>query len=417
MMALPLVFEISRPDIKELKKPSTASIIDVKHLASYNWIERPTPTIAVPGVPPLWSPLKGSQRLKKDSGLVYIAQNAARHPNSPLEPLFRALFLADPSFDVGSNDVVTDRNNVRKLLSFVNPSLEKNERQPFTISIEVVNDTAIFSREETAISEYIGAHEFRGFGHEFERRYTTNSLGGSTGHHRVVSYHFGGMNFIVRHETDGYVGTNTETACSSNDTQEGDILSGMLGSLSLSSHPATGTKLTIREEGWPVPRGSTLEIKTRVSHRLLGISEVAPQLWVSQTPKLVRAYHTKGIFQEPKVEDVTADIRKWEEAHQEDLRELAALIRKLIDVVKECGGRATVRYYVQGDKLVVQKSDGKKMLPEDLYHKWNGGKVIEAAENTPKQEAGAESVTNTETPGTAGDKRSQGTKANKQTQH
>lgn len=362
-MASNTVAEISRPDLQKFITPSTASITDVKHLASYNWIERPTPTIAVPGVPPLWSAPKGPQRLKKDSGLVYIAQNAARHPDSPLEPLFRALYLVDPSFDLPSTHVVTDRNNIRKLLSFVNPSLGKNERQTFTINIETVKNTAIFCREETATHEYIAPHDFRGYGHEFEKAYTTSSLKGSTGHYRIISYNFGDLKLIVRHETDGYVGANTGTAFPSGQQPDGDVLSGMLGSLSLSSSPPTSGKLTVREEGLVVPRESTLEIKTRVSHRPLGFPEVAPQLWVSQTPKLVRAYHNKGIFQEPQVKDVTTDIKRWEETHQGDLRKLAALIHKLLDVVKECGGAATARYDVQGDKLVVQKAGRKKMLP------------------------------------------------------
>ena len=102
-----------------------ALITDVKHLSSYNWIDASTPTIAVPGSPPLWSAPKGPKQLQKDSGLIYLAQNAARHPASPLEPLFRALYTTNQSLDIRSVDIVTDRNNIRKLLSFVNPRLSK----------------------------------------------------------------------------------------------------------------------------------------------------------------------------------------------------------------------------------------------------------------------------------------------------
>lgn len=366
--------EIRRSDLKKADVSATAKITDVKNLASYNWIEKATPTISVPGIPPLWSPLKGPQRLKKDSGHVYIAQNAARHPESPLEPLFRALFLTDPSFDIHSTHVITDRNNIRKLLSFASPSPEpgNNDHQPFAISVEVVKDTAIFCRQETASEEYIGPNEFRGFGHEFEKAYTSVTLAGSTGHHRIISYRFGGLNMIVRHETDGYVGVSKQTSLTSSGKPDGDILSGMLGSLSLGPTLPTSAKLTVREEGQVVPRESTLEIKTRVSHRRLEIADVAPQLWVSQTPKLVRAYHQKGIFTNPEWEDVSEDIKKWEDEHQEGLKKLSALIRKVIDAAKELGGNAIVRYdggIVTG-KLVVQRANGKKMLPEDLYTKW-----------------------------------------------
>ncbi|KAJ4418782.1 hypothetical protein N0V82_005347 [Gnomoniopsis sp. IMI 355080] len=235
-----------------------------------------------------------------------------------MEPLFRALYLANPSFDIRSTHVVTDRNNLRKLLSFVNPSLGKDERNTFTMNIEIVNNTAIFCREETATQEYIAPHEFRGFGHEFEKAYTTCSLHDSTGHHRIISYHFGGLNLILRHETDGY-------------------------------------------------------------------------LWVSQTPKLVRAYHNKGIFQQPQVEDVTEEINRWEEAHQGDLRRLAALIRNLLDMVKKCGGIATARYDIQGDKIVLQKANREKMLPEDLYLKWDDGNESKTVASIVDQGLGTES--------------------------
>jgi len=210
------VSEISRLDLRELETPVSASITDVKPLSSYNWIEAPNakPTIAVPGSPALWSAPGVSRRLKKDSGLIYIAQNAARHPESPLEPLFRALYTTNPSFDIRWTDVVTDRNNIRKLLSFVDPSSTRNGLEAFTINIEITKNTAIFSRDEAKTIEYIGPQEFRGFGHEFEKAYTITQVSGSTGHHRIISYRFSDMNFIVRHETDGYVDTDTRTSSS-----------------------------------------------------------------------------------------------------------------------------------------------------------------------------------------------------------
>jgi hypothetical protein len=81
---------------------------------------------------------------------VYIAQNAARHPDSPIEPLFRAVYITNPTFDIRPIDVVTDRNNVRKLLSFINPFSLQDGLQTFTIHIEVTKNTAIFCRKETA---------------------------------------------------------------------------------------------------------------------------------------------------------------------------------------------------------------------------------------------------------------------------
>ncbi|CAI7607388.1 unnamed protein product [Penicillium glandicola] len=349
--------EISRHGL-ESSNLAEAIITDVEHLASYNWIEAPKPTIAVPGSPALWSAPQGSRQVKKDSGFVYIAQNAARHPDSPLEPLFRALYIEKPSFDINSIDVVTDRNNVRKLLSFVNPTQSRYGLEAFTIEVDMTAQTAIFCRAETATYEVIGPGEFRGFGREFEKSYTINQVRDSTGHHRIISYRLSGLSFLVRHETDGYVGDSKPG--SKDDT--GDDLAKTLHSLSLTPETTATVqasvkpKLTINREGQVVPRELTLEIKTRVVHKPMAIPEVAAQLWISQTPKLVRAYHQRGIFPTPKVEDVTTEIKDWERTNQDDIKKLVEVINRILRVTRN---------------WVIKKVERKKMFPDDLYARWN----------------------------------------------
>ncbi|KAG2005067.1 hypothetical protein GB937_009024 [Aspergillus fischeri] len=366
-MASIKIAEISRRDPEDLF--ARVSITD---------IEASIPTIAVPGSPALWTPPQAAQRqVKKDSGLIYIAQNAARHPESPLEPLFRALYIAHPTFDIQSVDLVTDRNNIRKLLSFVNPSLDNNGLEPFTIEVEVTNDTTIFCRAETTTFEVIGPRQYKGFGHEFEKAYTTAQLEGSTGHHRIISYRLGGMKLVVRYETDGYIARPSKASTASTDSrkaiQDSDDISSMLKLLSLSpqkpSYAASDkSALRIIKGGQVIPIDSTLEIKTRPSKRRIEIDKVLPQLWVSQTPNLVRAYHRNGLFERPEVEDVSLELKKWETDHQMDLAKLVILIKTIISVVKESGAKAVIRYDDQCDKLVVWKcQDPRKMLPDDLY--------------------------------------------------
>ncbi|KAI0515081.1 geranylgeranyl pyrophosphate synthetase [Xylaria bambusicola] len=369
-----------------------ARIENVKHLASYSWIESPVPTIAVPGIPPRWAPPTVPFRLPKDSGLVYIAQNAARHPESPLEPLFRSLYVTNPGFDIRPVDIITDRNNIRKLLSFINPSSSRNRLEVFTIIAEVVDGTMLMCRTETKTSEIIAPHEFKGYGHEFEKAYTRRQLKGSTGYHRIISYHFGGLNFVLRHEVDGYV-SQSETSKVIQKEAETDGLSGLLGSLSLSAvnttspQPRSSTpsesKMIIREEGIVVPIDSTLEIKTCTSRRRLHIREIAPQLWVSQTPKLVRAYHSRGLFQDAKVEDVAKEIKTWELANQENLRKLVALVKAIFDAVKAWGGKAIIRYDEGSDSIIVTSEvSAERLLPEDLYLKWDDNEEKTAADQT-----------------------------------
>lgn len=376
--------EISRLDL-DCFDPATATISDVKHLASYNWVEAPTPTILVPGSPARWSAPRGPQRVKKDSGFVYIAQNAARHPDSPLEPLFRSLDIEQPLFDISSTDVVTDRNNIRKLLSFVKPTLTKHGLEPFTIQVEMAEQTAIFCRDETTTSEVIGPGEFRGYGHEFEKAYTIPMVKDSTGHHRILSYRLGGMGLLVRHETDGY---DDLTPVVKDDESTEDSLANILNSLSLSTEitatdkTSIPSKLTVKRGGRVIPRESTLEIKTRVSHKPLELSEIAPQVWASQTPKLVRAYHQRGTFSAPEVVGITTAVKNWENAHQEDIGKLVALINRILRVTRSWGGSSTIRYDIQKDKLLIKKTERKKMLPEDIYSRWAKRTLVDVARKT-----------------------------------
>ncbi|KAL2838654.1 hypothetical protein BJX68DRAFT_259135 [Aspergillus pseudodeflectus] len=312
----------------------------------------PPHTIAVPGCPPLWCPPNTPKKVPKDSGLVYIAQKAVRHPESLLEPLFRSLYLENPSYNIQTVDLITDRNNVRKLLSFVNPSLSKNGLEPFTIDVEVTKNTAIFCRAETETYTVIGPHEFRGYGHEFEKAFTTIQVPQSTGHHRVISYKFGDLKSVVRYETDGYLGEHSGVQTQTVDSDHGNLLNKM-ETLSLArstshSRRAPDSKLVIKEEGKQAPIQSTLEIKTRASRNPIRIHEVLLQLWVSQTPNLVRAYHNGGLFRPPEVEDVT---------------------REITPVVRDNGGNAVVKHDGRSDSLEVRTRDGKRMLPVDLYWK------------------------------------------------
>lgn len=365
-MTLKQLIEISRRDLET--GADAASVTDVQHLSSYNWLEAPEPTIAVPGCPALWSPPKAARKVIKDSGLIYIAQNAARHPEYPLEPLFRALCMEHPSFDFESVDLITDRNNIRKLLSFVNPNIGKNGFEPFTIHVEAFKHTVIFCRAETETKKFVQPHEFMGYGHEFEKAFTTNKIGGSTGHHRITSYRFSNLKILVRYEADGYV-DKPRMEKTGNDN---DILAGMIQSLSLDpiSTASTTSKLKIKRAGEVVGPDSTLEIKTRVFHKPIDIEEVLPQLWVSQTPNLVRAYHRHGLFEPPRVENVSTEIKRWEENHRLDLQRLAALIKRIILVMTENQGNATITYDPQVDKLVLRQTDKRKMLPDDLYSKF-----------------------------------------------
>lgn len=106
----------------------------------------------------------------------------------------------------------------------------------------------------------------------------------------------------------------------------------------------------------------------------------------------MRAYHRKGIFQGPEVKDVAALIKRWEERNQTDLRKLATLINKIFNVVKGYSGNTTVKYNTEEDKLVVRKVNGKKILPKNLYSKWDDRDNSKAETNTEYNAGGKSTI-------------------------
>ncbi|KAJ5858279.1 hypothetical protein N7534_003556 [Penicillium rubens] len=359
------IADIPRPELTDVEKIGP-SITNVEHLSSYNWIESSSPTIAVPGCPPLWSPPQTPKKVAKDFGLIYIAQNAFRHPESPLEPLFRSLYTEKPSYNIHQVDLITDRKTSANFC-------RSNGLEPFTIEIETTSNTAMFCRAETETHTFIGPHDFRGYGHEFEKAFTNTQVSGSTGHHRIISYDLGDLKFIVRYETDAYVEEAANLQPQGVGSENENFLN-MMENLSLSrpetySRLVTESKLVVQKKGKSVPINSTLEIKTRVSHKPFNIQEVLPQLWVSQTPNLVRAYHNGGTFGLPEVKDVTREIAEWERNHANDLWRLVVLVKGIIRVVRENGGNAVIKYDGRSDSLAVLKREGSRMLPDDLYLK------------------------------------------------
>lgn len=159
------------------------------------------------GLAARWTPPPLPAWLNPDTGIYYIDQNAYRWPTSPLEPALRALFTLHPTFDLNPIDLITDRNNLRKLFRFAcgNPQFMHD----FKFYIEVINKTVLVTRWEKRTASFVAEGEFRGFGHSFEKEFTkyTKGLEGSTGHHRMAKYSFGGLNMMVRFSVDAFLGS------------------------------------------------------------------------------------------------------------------------------------------------------------------------------------------------------------------
>ncbi|PYH77572.1 hypothetical protein BO82DRAFT_423346 [Aspergillus uvarum CBS 121591] len=366
---------ISTLPLSDLKPTSqaAAAINKVKHLASYNWIEAPEPTIAVPGCPnrwtPPWRPGQYIIKVPRDSAEDGPSENAARLPASPIEPLFRALYLQRPDFDIRCVDLVTDRSNIRKLLSVINPKLDKRALATFTIHVERHGKTVLLCCEESSTKELKPRTEFRGYGQEFEKATTTSCVAGGTSHYRITSYDLGGLSCVVRYEADSYVeqrgGQNLHTT-----------LGTTLVSLEISDSPTLVSRhspLMVCARDLTISPDSVLEIKTSAPGRKLEMDKVLPQMWVSQTSLLVCGYYDKkGLFAECWPRNIRPELNEWEMNHQADLKRLVALLKWIIASVPTSGQKAMLNYDSRRKELVIYQTKRPDMLPFDLYEKWKG---------------------------------------------
>ena len=116
--------------------------------------------------------------------MSFIDQNRHRVPQYPLLPLALAIDHLSPDFDYSSIDIVTDRNNLRKLLRWVNGTIASD----FRVDLQLAGSTVLFTRYEPTKVEIDSGR--LGYGRNFEQ-YTTKRLAGcenSTGHHRIITY-------------------------------------------------------------------------------------------------------------------------------------------------------------------------------------------------------------------------------------
>ncbi|EIW75634.1 hypothetical protein CONPUDRAFT_169416 [Coniophora puteana RWD-64-598 SS2] len=352
-----------------VSEPNIA-ITDVQAVSSYSWVESETPVIIVPGSPNIWTS-KNPRYVVQDSGMVFQDQNAARMGSnaSPLSPLFASIETmygsnsgVDTShrggFDYASLDVITDRNNLRKLLRWVSgPGTAANGRaaEAFRIDVQRVGKTCVFTRRDAQVREYITG--FRGYGHEYEKASTKLAEGceDATGHHRVVRMSFGGLSVLLRFEVDACVDSALATK-----QGEGDLLTAFSG---LTVRSAAKAKVPTRSSIFGlsvrlqpssallsngqvgkreiVPHSSLIELKTRASHRSLDWEETYPQLYLSQTSHLYLAQHQRGAFSSNvvkyKLESMESDAMAAPEVRRarEGLKKLRALLEEILDEVRK----------------------------------------------------------------------------------
>lgn len=319
------------------------------------------------GSPPAWTPPVTDLPMKADSEDVFRDINAARYAPYPMEPTFRSLQAMQPSYDLRGVDVVGCGSTIGNLLRFA-----RSERKTFRFDVDVIGDTVVFVRKESTPTELIT--DLQGYGHTFPEAYTTwdSEVRNSCSHQRIIKYEFGGLNFLVRTETDGYVKeTDAKALLGVANPTSRLPLEDALGKMAVSSiEVLQDHQLQWKIQGTRVRQDQIFDIKTRASYKTADMNEFLPRLWVNQTPRLLIAYHQSGLFDKPKVKDVRQEVIRWEKDNPALLARFHAVVKRIVDVVRDSDQRqCEVSWDGQG-ALYITKQIGevRRALPPDLFH-------------------------------------------------
>jgi hypothetical protein len=282
--------------------------------------------------------------------------------------MFRSLQAMQPHYSLQAVDIVGCGSTIGNLLRFAGSV----ESKTFRFDVDVIGDTVLFVRKESSPTELIT--DLRGYGHTFPEAYTTwdSKVRSSCSHQRIIEYEFGGLKFLVRTETDGYVKeANTKAPSSVANSTSQLSLDDALGEMAVSrTGVSQGQQLQLKTQGMRVRQDRIFDIKTRAAYKPFDMNEILPRLWVNQTSKFLIAYHQFGLFDEPKVKDVRQEVIRWENDNSALLARFHALVKRIVDVVRDSDQQqCEVSWDGQGPLCVTKQiGEGRRALPSDLVH-------------------------------------------------
>ncbi|KAI4689111.1 hypothetical protein J4E81_007828 [Alternaria sp. BMP 2799] len=368
--------KVFRSSDLSLKPIDSAEISNCQHVASYNWLNDEVPTIVVPGKPPRWTPLQAPHRLKEDDGQYFRDPNAAKYPDFPMAPVVHAITETDPEFDATNTDVFACGSTLGNLLRFA-----RGIDKAFRFNIEVIGETVFFVRKENDPKEVI--KDIRGFGHTFPEAYTTweHSVKGSETHQRIIRYEFGGLECLVRFESDGYIDDSLavrDVAPAQTAGDQDELLQAFQqAAIGRSPSNAMGKpeELKIEHGGSTVPHHSIFDLKTRSGKykKPIDMTDIYPALWMKQISNFIVAYHDgHGLFEDIQVQDVKKDVRAWVRENRDGIRRFATLLNEIVDIAKSSTNKLLEVYCPGADRLEIrtQYGDGVHALPADLVERW-----------------------------------------------
>lgn len=234
-------------------------------------------------------------------------------------------------------------------------------------------------------------HPGSGYRQSFEQKHLKicATAQGSTSHHRIVSYTFGGISFLVRYDVE---------ACVANSVPPHEIEGSMLDSPSVkcvkagfrhkvASNAPGPIRIISSGRRWRhVHHSDTLELSTSRKNR--GMRAKLPDLWISRAPSFVNALYDSGVppdktayFNDIRIQDVAKQVDDWEARNAKKIQQLSDILKDIIKAAMQLRCPCVVSYKIPSRKkkasLAVFRASEEEVarLPEDLESHFS---VIEA---------------------------------------
>lgn len=296
-----------------------------------------------------------------------------------------------PNFDLSTLDIVGCGSTLGNLLRFC-----EGISADFRFDIDRVRDTVFLIRKENSRTALI--RDVRGYGHSFADTHTVwePEVNGSVSHQRIIRYTFGGLNFLVRTESDGYIrealnpDTQHDHAVTSNTLPEfhqilakahnksEDDICALLEAIEVSNKsPSLEKSISVEMKGQQIPQKAIFDLKTRArgTYRPIDMNEVYRRLWVNQTPYFIFAQHVGGCFEPRNMQPISIsnDVLQWEKDHGELLKNYQAILMGIIAASKSSlNGKLQVIRCGNGPLEIRERAAGDvdEVLPSNLRKKW-----------------------------------------------
>ena len=296
-----LVKEIKQTDLKQ-SNIDCGSLKDFKQVGSYNWSFKSGPNKAIMLVPGKTSRLVtnlANQKLFKSRSEQMCDENRYYMNEYPMEPMFRAVLECSPKFDLNSIDIVSDRNSLIKLFSFV----EGKRKDSFRIDFQMIGNMLVLVRNDLNAIEFCGD-----YGKDFENKFTVES-GDHGAYRQIVTYKLGDFRILLRYKLECI---EEKPQVDVNNNEDVEELAASMASSDLNAKPKqfdNNSKLHFIKWGdfKRNCKANSIEMTTKgvYQEKYEFPKHKWSQLFFSNTDFLLIGWHTRGMLQ--KVEKLSFD--------------------------------------------------------------------------------------------------------------